>query len=227
MALIIAGVLTRDEVRRFRRRLDGASWRDGAETAGSLARRVKQNQQLDDTVEPAPSLSRHILHSLAGNATFIAAALPARIHPPRFNRYCDGGTYGPHIDGALMQVPGASQMLRTDLAATLFLSAPDEYDGGELTVETDSGTRQFKSEIGSLVLYPATSVHFVTPVTRGVRVGSFFWIQSMVRDHRHRELLYSLDRTVQVLTRELGGGHAEVVSLAGLYHNLVRLWADT
>lgn len=227
MALIIPDALTRDEVRQFRCRLDGASWRDGAETAGSLARRVKHNQQLDDGEEPAPSLSRHILQALAGNATFISAALPERIYPPKFNRYRDGGTYGPHIDGALMQVPGASRTLRTDLAATLFLSAPDEYDGGELTVETDAGTRQFKPEAGSLVLYPATSVHFVSPVTCGARVASFFWIQSMVRDTRQRELLYRLDRTVQVLTGELGGGHAEVTNLAGLYHNLVRQWADT
>ena len=125
-----------------------------------------------------------------------------------------------------MQGPGTGRTLRTDLAATLFLSAPDEYDGGELTVETDAGTQQYKSEAGSLVLYPATSVHFVTPVTRGVRFASFFWIQSMVRDARQRELLHRLDRTVQALTGELGGGHAEVTNLAGLYHNLVRRWAD-
>ena len=227
MALIISDTLTPDEVRTFRRRLDRALWRDGAESAGSLARRVKRNEQLDAGAEPAPSLSRHILHSLAGNATFVSAALPERIYPPKFNRYRDGGTYGRHIDGALMQIPGRSRTLRTDLAATLFLSAPDEYDGGELTVETDAGTQQYKPEAGSLVLYPATSVHFVTPVTRGARYASFFWIQSMVRDARQRELLYRLDRTVQVLTGELGGGHAEVTNLAGLYHNLVRQWADT
>ena len=227
MALTIPDALTRDEVRQFRRSLDGASWRDGAQTAGSLARHVKHNQQLDDDAEPALSLSRHVLHSLAGNATFISAALPGGIYPPKFNRYRDGGTYGPHIDGALMQIPGTSQTLRSDLAATLFLSAPDDYDGGELTVETDTGTQQFKPEVGSLVLYPATSVHFVTPVTRGVRIGSFFWIQSMVRDTRQRELLYHLDRTVQTLTRELGGGHAQVTNLTGLYHNLIRQWVDT
>lgn len=226
MALIIPGALTKDEVREVRRRLDGAPWRDGADTAGSLARRVKHNQQLDDSVEPALSLSQQVLRSLAGNANFIAAALPGRIYPPKFSRYRDGGTYGPHIDGALMQVPGTGQTMRTDLAATLFLCAPDEYEGGELTVETDAGTQQFKPGAGSLVLYPATSVHLVTPVTRGERIGSFFWIQSMVRDARHRELLYQLDRTVQVLTKELGGGHAEITRLAGLYHNLVRQWAD-
>ena len=226
MGLIIPDTLTPDEVGNFRRRLERASWRDGAGTAGSLARRVKHNEQLDDGAEPALSLSRHILHSLAGNATLISAALPERIYPPKFNRYRDGGTYGPHIDGALMQVPGTSRTLRTDLAATLFLSAPGEYDGGELTVEIDAGTQQYKTEAGSLVLYPATSVHFVTPVTRGVRYASFFWIQSMVRDARQRELLYRLDRTVQVLTGELGGGHAEVTNLTGLYHNLVRQWAD-
>ena len=172
------------------------------------------------------SLGRNILRSLARNPTFISAALPARIFPPRFNRYRGGETYGPHIDGALMQVPGTDRTLRSDLAATLFLSAPEEYDGGELTVEANAGTQQFKLQAGSLVLYPATSVHFVTPVTRGDRIGSFFWIQSMVRDARQRELLYRLDRTVQALTAELGGGHAEVTNLAGLYHNLIRQWAD-
>ena len=227
MALIIPDILARQDVRDFLRRLERARWRDGAETAGSLARRVKKNQQLDNGEEPATSLSRHVLRSLAGNATFISAALPQRIHPPKFNRYRDGGAYGPHIDGALMQVPGTSEALRTDLAATLLLSAPEEYDGGELSVETDAGTQQYKPEAGSLVLYPATSVHFVTPVTRGVRFASFFWIQSMVRDASQRELLYCLDRTVQVLTGELGGGHVEVTNLTGLYHNLIRQWADT
>ena len=227
MTLIIPNVLTRDEVRQFRRRLDRASWLDGADTAGSLARRVKRNRQLDDGAEPALSLSRHILRTLAGNATFISAALPGRIFPPKFNRYRDGETYGPHIDNALMQIPGTGQTLRTDLAATLFLSAPDQYDGGELTVQTDAGNQQYKPEAGSLVLYPATSTHSATPVTRGERVGSFFWIQSMVRDAGRRSLLHRLDRTVQVLTGELGGGHEEVTNLSGLYHNLVRQWADT
>ena len=125
------------------------------------------------------------------------------------------------------RISAPGETLRTDLAATLFLSAPEEYDGGVLSVETDAGTQQFKPEAGTLVLYPATSVHFVTPVTRGVRFASFFWIQSMVRDTRQREFLYRLDRTVQALTMELGGGHAEVTNLTGLYHNLVREWADT
>ena len=227
MAVIIPEVLTRDEVRQFRRKLDRAPWLDGADTAGSLARRVKRNQQLEDGTEPALSLSREILRTLAGNATFISAALPGRIFPPKFNRYRGGETYGPHIDNSLMQIPGAGQTMRTDLAATLFLSAPDQYDGGELTVQTDGGTRQFKPEAGSLLLYPATSVHFVTPVTHGERVGSFFWIQSMVRGANRRGILYRLDRTVQALTAELGGGHEEVTNLSGLYHNLVRQWADT
>lgn len=226
MTLIIPDVLTADEIRQFRSRLDRASWRDGADTAGSLARRVKRNQQLEDGVEPALNLGRDILRALAGNATFISAALPDKIFPPRFNRYRNSQTYGAHIDGALMQVPGTDRTLRSDLAATLFLSAPGEYDGGELTVEADTGTQKFKLQAGSLVLYPATSVHFVTPVTRGERIASFFWIQSMVRDARQLELLYRLDRTVQALTAELGGEHAEVTNLAGFYHNLLRQWAD-
>ena len=227
MAVIIRDVLSREQVQQFCRELDRAPWLDGVDTAGSLARRVKRNHQLDDGAEPALSLSRDILRTLAGNATFISAALPGRIFPPKFNRYRDGETYGPHIDNALMQIPGTRQTLRTDLAATLFLSVPDQYDGGELTVKTDAGTQQFKPEAGSLVLYPATSVHFVTSITRGERVGSFFWIQSMVRDASRRGLLYRLDQTVQALTGELGGGHEEVTNLSGLYHNLVRQWADT
>lgn len=227
MAVIVPDALTGDEVRQFRRRLERARWRDGGETAGSLARHVKRNQQLDGSKEPAPALSRNIVRALAGNATFVSAALPRRIIPPRFNRYRDGGTYGPHIDGALMQVPGSDETVRTDLAATLFLSGPEEYDGGELTVETDVGTHRFKSPAGTLVLYPATSVHFVTPVSRGERVAAIFWVQSMVPGARERELLYRLDRTVQALTVELGGGHAEVTNLTGLYHNLMRQWAET
>ena len=167
------------------------------------------------------------MRALAGNATFVSAALPRRIFPPRFNRYRDGGTYGPHIDGALMRVPGSDETLRTDLAATLFLSTPDEYDGGELTIETDMGPYRFKSAAGTLVLYPATNVHFVTPVKRGERVAAFLWVQSMVPGARERELLYRLDQTVQALTIELGEGHAEVTNLSGLYHNLLRQWAET
>jgi len=224
--VIIPDVLTPEQVRHFRGCLKGARWSDGAGTAGSLARRVKRNQQLDDDKEPARTLSRDILHSLAGNAAFVSAALPGRIFPPKFNRYRDGGTYGSHVDNAMMQIPGSNLTMRSDLAATLFLSAPNEYEGGELTIQTDAGPHRFKPALGSLVLYPATSVHFVTPVVRGERVAAFFWIQSMVRSAREREMLYRLDRTVQALTSELGRGHTEVTNLAGLYHNLLRRWAD-
>lgn len=227
MLITVPGVLSEHEVAEFRSVLDDAEWQDGSRTAGSLARKVKHNQQLADGVEPAVGLGNRILRRLAVNPTFISAALPGRIYPPKFNRYADGGTYGAHIDGSLMQMPGSALSLRTDLSATLFLSAPDEYDGGELTVETNYGGHRVKLRAGDMVLYPSTSLHQVTPVTRGARIAAFFWIQSMVRDSQHRELLFELDQTVQRLTSELGGAHPEVVRLSGLYHNLVRQWAET
>jgi len=227
MLITIPRVLDAAEALAFRERLDGAAWQDGAATAGSIASRVKRNQQLDDSSEVSRQLGNQILRRLSVLPTFIAAALPDRIYPPKFNRYHDGGAYGAHIDGSLMQVPGSAVTLRTDLSATLFLSAPDDYDGGELTVVTAFGEQRVKLGPGDMLLYPSTSLHHVTPVTRGVRVAAFFWIQSMVRDNAQRALLYELDRSVQVLTAELGTAHDEVVRLSGLYHNLIRQWATT
>lgn len=226
MLITIPQVLDADEVKLFRKRLENAPWRDGAETAGSLARHVKRNLQLDDDSEPARELRHRLLRRLARHPTFISAALPQRIYPPKFNCYRDGGTYGAHIDGAVMQVPGTEVTLRTDVSATLFLSDPEEYDGGELTIETQYGAQTVKLPAGDMVLYPSTSLHQVTPVTRGARIASFFWIQSMVREAVRRELLFELDRSVQALTSELGARHREVVRLSGLYHNLLRQWAQ-
>ncbi|MGB0205560.1 MAG: Fe2+-dependent dioxygenase [Neptuniibacter sp.] len=225
MLITIPNVLSADEVRQFREYLDKADWQDGINTAGSIARNVKKNQQLDDTQEPAISLGNHILRVLAQNPTFVSAALPDRIYPPKFNRYCENETYGAHIDGSLMQIPGTNLTLRTDLSATLFLAEPDEYEGGELTIETQYGAQTVKLPAGDMVLYPSTSLHQVLPVTQGARVASFFWIQSMVRDIQERETLFELDQSVQKLSAELGEAHTQVVKLSGVYHNLMRQWA--
>lgn len=225
MLITIPNVLSADEVRQFREYLDKADWQDGINTAGSIARNVKKNQQLDDTQEPAISLGNHILQVLAQNPTFVSAALPDRIYPPKFNRYCENETYGAHIDGSLMQIPGTNLTLRTDLSATLFLAEPDEYEGGELTIETQYGAQTVKLPAGDMVLYPSTSLHQVSPVTLGARVASFFWIQSMVRDIQERETLFELDQSVQNLSAELGATHPQVVKLSGVYHNLMRQWA--
>lgn len=225
MLITIPNVLSADEVRQFREYLDKADWQDGINTAGSIARNVKKNQQLDDTQEPAISLGNHILRVLAQNPTFVSAALPDRIYPPKFNRYCENETYGAHIDGSLMQIPGTNLTLRTDLSATLFLAEPDEYEGGELTIETQYGAQTVKLPAGDMVLYPSTSLHQVSPVTQGARVASFFWIQSMVRDIQERETLFELDQSVQGLSAELGATHPQVVKLSGVYHNLMRQWA--
>ncbi len=225
MLVSIPQVLSPDEVGQFRTYLDKADWQDGTSTAGSIARHVKKNQQLDDTKEPAMSLGNHILRVLSQNPIFVSAALPDKIYPPKFNCYCEAQTYGAHIDGSLMQIPGTKQTLRTDLSATLFLSDPDEYDGGELSIETQYGTQTVKLPAGDMVLYPSTSLHQVSPVTRGVRMASFFWLQSMVKDAQQRQILFELDRSVQQLAAELGEAHQEVVNLSGTYHNLIRQWA--
>lgn len=229
MLTVIDNVLSSDEVRQFRAHLDKAAWHDGADSAGSMARKVKANQQIDDSAEVAVSLGNHILRCLGRNTLFISAALPRKIYPPKFNRYMNGGTYGTHIDSALMHIPGTPHSLRSDLAATLFLSAPDEYDGGELEIETEFGAQQIKLAAGSMVLYPSSSLHRVTPVTRGARVASFFWIESMVADDAARTMLYDLDRAIQELTPALEGDapNQSLLKLTGIYHNLLRRWAST
>ena len=226
MLIPIAGLLPKDLVREFRNTLRSAPWRDGAATAGTQARGVKANQQLDDRSEPAAALRRRLLARLGRHQVFLSAALPSRILPPKFSRYAVGQRYGPHMDNPIMPLDGTDRVFRTDVSGTLFLSEPDEYDGGELTIETASGTRAIKRAAGDLILYPSGSLHQVTPVTRGMRLCALLWIQSMVRDSRQRTLLFDLDRSVQALTRERGATDAEVHRLTGVYHNLVRLWAD-
>lgn len=229
MTAVIEKVLSRDEVREFRDALDKAAWpQAGApNTAGSLARLVKTNQQLDEGAPLAVELGNRILRKLADNDQFTAYAHPLRIYPPRFNRYADGGAYGFHSDGALLHVGGSSIVVRSDLSATLFLSDPDEYDGGELEIENATDTQAIKLAAGDMVLYPSGALHRVLPVTRGARIASFFWVQSMVPDASARALLYELDQAVQQATRELGPQNATVVRLSAVYHNLLRRWAQT
>lgn len=227
MILVLDKVLGKDEVRQFRAHLDAAEWQDGARTAGEMAREAKHNQQIPDDAGVAIDLGNHILRTLGADTRFTAAALPRRIFPPRFNRYADGGTYGAHVDSALMRVAGTPHTLRSDISATLFLSEPDEYEGGVLEIHGAAGVQSVKAAAGAMVLYPATSVHRVTPVTRGARVAAFFWIESWVRDTGERELLHELDQTIQSLRAAMPGDDPGVVRLTGVYHNLLRRWAIT
>ena len=225
MLISIDQVLTKDEVRQFRQELDASDWNDGAATAGTLAKSVKRNQQVADGSALAVRLGQHILRRLAATPLFISAALPRTIYPPKFNRYADGGTYGAHVDSALMFLPGSSQQMRTDLSATLFLAEPEEYDGGELEVEGPFGVQAVKLGADDMVLYPSTSLHRVTPVTRGARVASFFWIESLVPDEGERTLLFDLDQSIQQMTPLVAPDDMRLLQLTGVYHNLLRRWA--
>jgi PKHD-type hydroxylase len=225
MLLPIPEVLTADEAVKGRRILDEADWVDGRVTAGHQSARAKDNMQLPEGSPAARELGQIILAALHRSPLFITAALPLHIFPPLFNRYQGGQSFGTHVDNSIRQVPGTSHRIRTDLSATLFFSAPDEYDGGELMVEDTYGVHSVKLPAGHLVLYPSTSLHHVRPVTRGARVSSFFWIQSMVRDDGERTLLFDLDSAIQRVDRDLPG-HPAAVQLTGIYHNLLRHWAE-
>jgi len=213
-------------VRDARARLDAAgdAWVDGRATAGHQGAQVKRNRQIVEGSPVARELGDVILASLERNPLFLSAALPARIYPPMFNRYEDAETFGAHVDGGVRLLPGTGMQIRTDLAATLFLAEPETYDGGELAVHDTYGGQRVKLAAGDMVLYPATSVHEVTPVTRGTRIASFFWVQSLVRDDSQRALLFDLDMAIVRLTRDVPG-HASLVGLTGTYHNLLRMWA--
>ncbi len=225
MLIHIPGVLDADQLREFRQQLEAADWADGRGSAGYLSAHVKRNRQLPDTHPLAKKLGEVILRALHANPMFIAAALPHKILPPLFNSYEGEQSYGRHVDGAIRPVSGTSHRIRTDLSATLFLSDPDSYDGGELSIEDSFGPRSVKLPAGDLVLYPGTSVHSVAPVTRGRRLASFFWIQSMVREDAQRSLLFTLDKGIQQVAT-LEGGSAAATELASVYHNLLRRWAD-
>jgi PKHD-type hydroxylase len=226
MLLHIPAVLSPREAQQMRRRLEEeAEWGDGRGTAGPQGARVKRNQQLDPASPLARQLASRILHALAGNALFYSAALPLKTLPPLFNRYVDTGAYGLHVDSAVMSQQGTLPPLRSDVSATLFLSDPDSYHGGELVVKDTYGAHEVKLPAGDLVVYPSTSLHEVQPVTRGERLAAFFWTQSMVRDDARRTMLFELDQTLQSLRRRLGDNE-ETTALTGHYHNLVRAWAE-
>ena len=225
MLLHIPDVLSREQVMQMRAMLDAADWTDGRETVGAQGAQVKRNQQLPDASPLRQQLGQLVLAALAGNPLYHAAALPLRTLSPRFNRYQGGGQYGFHVDGAVMALSGDAQ-LRSDVSCTLFLSEPDEYDGGELIVNDTYGEHEVKLPAGDLIVYPSSSLHRVVPVTRGARVASFFWVQSLIRDDGRRRLLFELDASIQRLTRS-GADAAALLQLTGVYHNLLRQWAET
>jgi len=225
MLLPIPDVLTADQLRRARQLFGEAEWVDGRVTAGHQSVRAKDNLQLPEGSPVAREVGGMVLSALEQNALFISAALPARVFPPLFNQYEGGQSFGTHVDNAIRQVTGTPHRLRTDLSATLFFTTPEEYDGGELVIEDTYGMHRVKLPAGHMILYPSTSLHHVRPVTRGARIASFFWIQSMVRDDGQRTLLFDLDVAIQKLT-ETGSEHPSVVQLTGIYHNLLRRWAD-
>ena len=227
MLITIPDILSKDEVHHFRQVLDKAEWESGSKTAGVQSESVKRNQQMPVASDEALKLGQYLLQKLSANPVFLSAALPLRILPPMFNRYETEETFGIHVDNAIRLNHLTQERLRTDLSMTVFLSEPDEYDGGELIIEDHYGTQEVKLEAGHMVLYPSTSLHQVVPVTRGARVASFFWLQSMVRSDVHRTMLFDLDQTIQSLAVRLGTGDGEVVRLTGIYHNLIRTWAET
>jgi PKHD-type hydroxylase len=225
MLLQIPDVLTPGQVAAFRARLEAAPWVDGNATSGHQSAQAKYNEQVREDSAEARELGGLVMEALHASPLFFSAALPKQVFPPLFNRYREGMTFGSHVDGAIRTHAPTRTRIRTDLSATLFLSPPTEYDGGELLVEDTYGVQRVKLAAGSLVLYPATSLHRVEPITRGARVASFFWIQSMVRDDAQRTLLFDLDMSIVRLTRDHPGDPA-LVGLTGVYHNLLRMWAE-
>jgi PKHD-type hydroxylase len=225
MLVPVIGVLTAQEVQTVRARLAAAAWGDGRLTAGYRSAEVKANLQVPQSDPAAQDAGGLILRALERNATFISATLPHHVYPPLFNRYEPGMAFGEHVDNAVRQIPGTPHRLRTDISATVFLSAPHEYDGGELVIEDLYGSHAVKLEAGGMVVYPASSLHRVNPVTRGTRDAGFFWVQSMVQDDGARTLLYDMDTAIRKLTREEADA-SSLLRLTGCYHNLLRRWAQ-
>lgn len=225
MLIQIPDVLSAEQVAHARRVLDAAEWVDGRVTAGHQSAQAKDNVQVPEGHPAAREVGEVIVRALQQNPLFISAALPLHVFPPLFNRYSGGQSFGNHVDNSIRTVPGTAHRIRTDLSATLFLSAPDDYEGGELMVEDTYGAHAVKLPAGSMVLYPSTSLHHVRPVTRGARVSSFFWLQSMVRDDGDRTLLFDLDSAIRALNQS-GAHQPAAVQLTGVYHNLLRKWAE-
>lgn len=230
MLLHIPGILGAEDVARFRRELDAAEWTDGRETVGAQGAQVKRNLQLPDASPLKQQLGQAVLNALARSPLYFAAALPLRTVPPRFNRYEGGGHYGFHVDGSVMTIGGGEGQLpvsvRSDLSCTLFLSEPEEYEGGELIVHDTYGEHEVKLPAGDLILYPSSSLHRVMPVTQGARIASFFWVQSLVRDGQQRQMLFELDGAIQSLTQS-GADREALLRLTNVYHNLLRGWSET
>lgn len=225
MILQIPNVLTAAQVASCREKLFAASWADGKITAGYQSAQAKHNLQLPEDNPVAQEIGDLILAELGKNALFMSAAMPLKVFPPLFNCYQGGQSFGIHVDNAIRQVKGTAHRIRTDLSCTLFFTDPDEYEGGELLIEDTYGAHKVKLPAGHMVLYPSTSLHQVTPVTRGARIASFFWLQSMVREDAQRTLLFDLDTSIQNLNQE-HPGNPNAVRLIGIYHNLVRRWAE-
>ncbi|CCE06675.1 conserved hypothetical protein [Bradyrhizobium sp. STM 3843] len=228
MLVCIPEVLSKSDVAEFRRIMDAAEWEDGRSTAGAQSAMVKRNEQLPPDGEVARTLGQRIISALTKNPRFLSAAIPLQIFPPLFNRYAASGGhhFGIHVDNAVRGDPLTGLRIRTDLSMTLFLAEPDEYDGGELVIEDTYGSHEAKLPAGDAVLYPSSSLHMVTPVTRGARVASFFWMQSMIRDAHVRSMIFDLDNVIQGLAGRLGRDDPETVRLTGIYHNLIRHWAE-
>jgi len=229
MLICIPKILSKDDVADFRHIMDSCDWEDGRSTAGAQSAMVKRNEQLPPDSEVARRLGHRIISALTANPRFLAAAIPLQIFPPLFNRYVatDGHHFGIHVDNAVRGDPLTGLRIRTDLSVTLFLSEPEDYDGGELVIEDLYGSHEVKLPAGDLVLYPASSLHMVTPVTRGARIASFFWLQSMIRDASARSMIFDLDTAIQALSQQHGRDDPEMVRLTGVYHNLIRYWAET
>jgi PKHD-type hydroxylase len=226
MLICIPEVLSKADVAEFRAVMDAAEWEDGRSTAGAQSAEVKKNEQLPPNGEVSRKLGERVINALIACPLFLSAAIPRHIFPPLFNRYGVGQHFGIHVDNAVRGDHLTGARIRTDLSVTLFLCEPDEYDGGELVIEDYYGSHEVKLPAGQLVLYPASSLHTVTPITRGVRVASFFWLQSMIRDAHARSMIFDLDTAIQGLVERLGRNDTEVVKLSGLYHNLLRYWAE-
>ena len=226
MMIAIPGVLSPAELDRCRALLAAAPWVDGNVTSGHQSALAKRNRQIVEDSAEARELGAIILEALGRTPLFIAAALPLRIFPPLFNRYGEGEGFGTHVDNGVRLKRGSDFRLRSDLSATLFLSGPDEYDGGELVVEDHLGTHAVKLPAGDMILYPASSLHQVATVTRGERIASFFWIQSMIRDDAARTMLFDLDTSIQALAADRGQDDPAIIRLTGVYHNMLRRWAD-
>ncbi|OEC91856.1 Fe2+-dependent dioxygenase [Acinetobacter sp. YK3] len=222
----IPNVLSKEQVAEFRQLMADANWVGGKVTAGTLSASVKQNQQLSEQDPLTHALSEIVIKAIWQTPLFQAAALPHKIIPPLFNRYDESESFGFHVDNSIRLIRGTSEQIRTDLSCTLFLSEPEEYEGGELVIEDTYGYHEIKLPAGDVVLYPSTSLHEVSSINSGTRFASFFWVQSMVRDDAERNILFTLDQTIQNLRIQLGDKHAEVIKLTNLYHNLMRKWAE-